>query len=109
MVGRERPRLIKGLQRLGFFVLPGEANYLMFFVPGSLYRGKLNLKETYEAEHKLSGSLNLCDLLRPYGIMLRDLRSFYGLGPGWYRTAVRTEEENERFLAVLSEIIGLNL
>jgi threonine-phosphate decarboxylase len=106
MVGRERPRLIKGLQRLGFFVLPGEANYLMFFVPGSLYRGKLNLKETYEAEHKLSGPLNLCDLLRPYGIMLRDLQSFYGMGPGWYRTAVRTEEENERLLAVLSEIFG---
>lgn len=109
MVGRERPRLIKGLQRLGFFVLPGEANYLMFFVPGSLYRGKLNSKETDGAEHKLSGPLNLCDLLRPYGIMLRDLRSFYGLGPGWYRTAVRTEEENERLLAVLSEIFGLNL
>ena len=109
MVGRERPRLIKGLQRLGFFVLPGEANYLMFFVPGSLYRGKLNLKETYGAEHKLSGPLNLCNLLRPYGIMLRDLQSFYGLGSGWYRTAVRTEGENERLLAVLSEIFGLNL
>ena len=109
MVGRERPRLIKGLQRLGFFVLPGEANYLMFFVPGSLYRGKQNLKETDGAEHKLSGPLNLCDLLRPYGIMLRDLQSFYGLGSGWYRTAVRTEGENERLLAVLSEIFGLNL
>ena len=109
MVGRERPRLIKGLQRLGFFVLPGEANYLMFFVPGSLYRGKQNLKETDGAEHKLSGPLNLCDLLRPYGIMLRDLQSFYGLGSGWYRTAVRTEGENERLLAVLSEIFGLSL
>ena len=109
MVRRERPRLIKGLQRLGFFVLPSEANYLMFFVPGSLYRGKLNSKETDGAEHKLSGPLNLCDLLRPYGIMLRDLQSFYGLGSGWYRTAVRTEGENERLLAVLSEIFGLNL
>ena len=109
MVGRERPRLIKGLQKIGFFVLPGEANYLMFFVPGSLYRGKQNLKETDGAEHKLSGQMDLCELLRPYGIMLRDLQSFYGLGPGWYRTAVRTEEENERLLAVLSEIFGLNL
>ena len=109
MVGRERPCLIKGLRRLGIFVLPGEANYLMFFVPGSLYRGKLNSRETDGAEHKLSGPLNLCDLLRPYGIMLRDLQSFYGLESGWYRTAVRTEEENERLLAVLSEIFGLNL
>ena len=109
MVGRERPRLIKGLQRLGFFVLPGEANYLMFFVPGSLYRGKLKSKETDGAEHNWSGPLNLCDLLRPYGIMLRDLQSFYGLESGWYRTAVRTEGENERLLAVLSEIFGLNL
>ena len=109
MVRRERPRLIKGLQRLGFFVLPSEANYLMFFVPGSLYRGKLNSRETDGAEHKLSGPLNLCDLLRPYGIMLRDLQSFYGLRSGWYRTAVRTEGENERLLAVLSEIFGLSL
>ena len=109
MVGRERPRLIKGLQRLGFFVLSGEANYLMFFVPGSLYPGNSSSTGAGGPGYERTGSLNLCDLLRPYGIMLRDLQSFYGLESGWYRTAVRTEGENERLLAVLSEIFGLNL
>ena len=106
MVGRERLRLIKGLQRLGFFVLPGEANYLMFFVPGSLYPEKSNSTEAGEPGYERIVPVNLCDLLRPYEIMIRDLQSFYGLGPGWYRTAVRTEEENERLLAVLTEIFG---
>ena len=41
--------------------------------------------------------------------MIRDLRSFRGLGSGWYRTAVRTKEENERLLNALSEIFEVNL
>ena len=129
MVGRERPRLIKGLQRLGFFVLPGEANFLMFYVSEDLYSGKdrngsafpprregggesSSLRSGNPSEeggpiYEWTGPADLCELLCPYGIMIRDLRSFYGLGPGWYRTAVRTEEENERLLEALSEIFGL--
>ena len=53
--------------------------------------------------------INLDELLRSYGIMIRDLRSFRGLGSGWYRTAVRTKEENERLLNALSEIFEVNL
>ena len=129
MIGEERPRLVKGLQELGFFVLPGEANFLMFYVSEDLYSGKdrnasafppcregggapSSLLSCYPPEtggpiYERTGPADICELLRPYGIMIRDLRSFYGLGPGWYRTAVRTEEENERLLEALLEIFGL--
>ena len=87
LVTAERRRLIRALESLGLRVIPGEANFLLFY----------------------AGDPTLADALRARGILLRDCRNFDGLTAGWYRTAVRTEEENERLLAVLSEIFGLNL
>lgn len=73
-----RRQLFEGLARLGFSVLPGQANFLFFRAqPG------------------------LVEALHPLGILLRDCSSMRGLGPGWYRTAVRTPEENAALLSAL--------
>lgn len=109
LVARERTRLAEGLERLGFFVLPGEANFLAFYVPAGLYPGNTDLTKKRAADSMRKKQINLDELLRSYGIMIRDLRSFRGLGSGWYRTAVRTKEENERLLNALSEIFEVNL
>lgn len=82
LVARERPRLAGELSRLGLRVIPGEANYLLFFSPAPLL-----------------------EPLRERGILLRDCGNYRGLEAGWYRTAVRTQEENRRLIQSLEEIL----
>ncbi len=82
LIERERPRLRASLEAMGLWVCPSDVNYLLFRGPESL----------------------LGDL-RKRGIALRDCANFPGLGPGWYRMAVRTEEENDRLLAAMKECI----
>ena len=41
--------------------------------------------------------------LRAKGVLLRDCANYPGLGPGWYRAAVRTEQENNAFLQAMKE------
>jgi threonine-phosphate decarboxylase len=43
--------------------------------------------------------------LRERGILLRDCGNYRGLEAGWYRTAVRTQEENRRLIQSLEEIL----
>ncbi len=83
LIDRERPRLKAALEALGLWVCPSDVNYLLFRGPESL----------------------LGDL-RKKGIALRDCANFPGLGPGWYRMAVRTEEENDRLLAAMKECLS---
>ncbi len=78
LIDRERPRLTAELENMGLYVCPSDVNYLLF-----------------------SGPENLLGDLRKKGIALRDCSNFPGLGAGWYRMAVRTEEENDRLLAAL--------
>ena len=75
--------MIEGLSKLGFDVIHGEANYLLLH----------------------SGDTSLCCKLRRRSILIRDCSGFDGLGPGWYRVAVRTEEENNALLDALREVI----
>ena len=82
LIDRERPRLKAALEALGLWVCPSDVNYLLFRGPETLL-GNMRLK----------------------GIALRDCANFPGLGPGWYRMAVRTEEENDRLLAALKECV----
>jgi threonine-phosphate decarboxylase len=82
LIDRERPRLKKALEDLGLWVCPSDVNYLLFRGPESLL-GNMRLR----------------------GVALRDCANFPGLGPGWYRMAVRTEEENDRLLAALKECL----
>ncbi|MBR4692855.1 MAG: aminotransferase class I/II-fold pyridoxal phosphate-dependent enzyme [Oscillospiraceae bacterium] len=82
LVGRERPRLKAGLEDLGLWVCPSEANFLLF-----------------------RGPEDLGDRLRQRGVAIRNCANFTGLGPGWYRIAVRTGEENSRLLAAMGECV----
>ena len=80
MVKRERAFLFEGMTGLGIKVIPGEANYLLF-------RGPEDLEEK----------------MRKRGILIRNCSNYPGLGEGWFRTAIRTREDNEKLLLILKE------
>ena len=77
----ERKKLQTGLRALGYHVIPGEANYLLFHSEKSI------LRELWKK-----------------GILIRDCSDYEGLSDGWYRAAVRTHEENRILLNALSKI-----
>ena len=82
-IRRERAYLSAALEKLGLNVIPSETNFLLF-----------------------SGPAGLDAPLRERGIALRSCENFRGLGPGWYRAAVRSREESRAFLSALAEILG---
>ena len=84
LIFAERPRVTAALMALGVRVLPGEANYLLF--------------ESADAA--------LAEKLRARGVLIRDCANYPGLRPGWYRTAIRTREENDALLRALGEVLG---
>ena len=71
------------LEELSFTVCPSQANYLLLKSPIPLHGPLLER-----------------------GILIRDCANYRGLGPGWYRTAVKRPEENRLLLAALAEIAG---
>ncbi|MBR1456904.1 MAG: aminotransferase class I/II-fold pyridoxal phosphate-dependent enzyme, partial [Oscillospiraceae bacterium] len=83
LLREERAYLLSALCALGCRCVPGEANFILF----------------YHADR------SLCDKLFQRGILLRGCSDFAGLGPGWYRAAVRTRAENERFVQALEEVL----
>lgn len=83
LIQAQRPRMTQGLRALGLRVIPGEANYLLF-----------------------QCATPLLEPLRTCGILLRSCGNYLGLDDTWYRTAIRTKEENRRFLAALEEILS---
>lgn len=82
MVKAEREYLTQKLQRLGIFVYPSAANYLMLYT-----------------EYPLAEEL----LKRE--ILIRDCSNYRGLSKGYYRIAVRQREENDKLLAEIGEIV----
>ena len=82
MVAQERPWLAQQLVDLGMKVVPGEANYLLFRC-----------------------GISLLQPLRKRGILLRSCANYHGLDESWYRTAVRTHEENIRLVRALEEVV----
>ena len=82
-VKEERAFLQRELSEIGLRVIHGEANFLLFFT----------------VEQQLSQKL------REKGILIRDCSDFTGLCPGWYRTAVRTRQENLLLLQALKEVL----
>ena len=77
----ERARIYRKLAGMGLRVVPGQANFLLFY----------------------SEDADLAPKLRAKGILIRDCREFPGLCPGWYRTAIRKREENDRLIEALGE------
>ena len=82
LIAGQRPILMDGLRDCGCRVIPGAANYLLFYYPDAMLGEKMKEK----------------------GVMLRDCRNYHGLEPGWYRVAVRTEAENRQLLKTLREV-----
>ena len=78
----QRAALAASLEDLGLEVLPSEANFLLFRGPKGL-----------DAE------------LERRGILIRNCANYHGLSDGWYRIAVRPEEENKVLLNTLSAIL----
>ena len=82
MVRRERSFLYEGITSLGLKVIPGEANYLLFRAPSDFEQR-----------------------MRKEGILIRDCSNYPGLGEGWFRTAVRTREDNEMLLEKMKKVL----
>ena len=82
LIKTQRPILASGLRALGLRVIEGRANYLLFRAPEALGNA-----------------------LRQKGAVLRSCGNYPGLSACWYRTAVRTEQENRQLLALLAETL----
>ena len=82
-ISAERQQLQSGLQGLGFQVVSGAANYILFYTERT----------------------DLARLLLERRIAIRDCSNYVGLGPGWYRVAVRLREENERLLREIAFLL----
>ena len=81
LVAVERQWLKRELEKLGFRVIPSSVNYLLFQAPACLHT-KLKAKK----------------------IAIRNCDNYFGLGPGWYRIAVRLHEENECLIRAMKEV-----
>lgn len=79
-----RPSLRQGLEALGCRVIPGQANYLLFRLPGVE---------------------DLQDRLLRRGLLIRSCANYRGLGSDWYRVAVGQAGENARLLSALRQAI----
>ena len=82
LIARQRPVVAAGLRALGLQVVEGRANYLLFRAPEWLG-----------------------EALRQKGVVVRSCANYPGLDAGWYRTAVRTPEENTQLLETLREVL----
>lgn len=82
LIAQQRPAMTAGLRALGLRVIDGKANYLLFRAPADLN-----------------------ERLRPLGTQVRSCANYPGLGPEWYRTAVRTAPENARLLETMREVL----
>ena len=83
LIAEQRPRMAAGLRALGLRVMDGQANYLLF-------------RATPDFGEKL----------RRRGAVVRSCANYPGLDAAWYRTAVRTAEENIRLLQIMGEILA---
>ncbi len=83
LVAAERERLGRALRTLGLRVLPSQANYLL-----------------------LQGPEGLRERLLGQGILIRPCDNFRGLGPTWYRVAVRASQDNDLLVEVLEGVMA---
>ncbi len=83
LIREQRPWLKENLERLGYAVFPGEANYLLFRSPDP----------------------NLGRNLERQGVLIRACADYDGLGPSWFRIAVRTAEENQRLIQTMEGLL----
>lgn len=75
---REKKRVSDRLKELGYTVYPGAADFLFFEADTGLYDRLLSEK-----------------------LLIRQCGNYRGLGPGYYRMAVKAPEENDRLLGLM--------
>lgn len=78
----QRKWLEEQFAALGFYVCPAQANYLLLY-------------------HQLP----MYDLLLEQGILVRDCSNYRGLEKGWFRVAVRREEENRILIDAIQAVL----
>lgn len=78
----QREWLEEQFAALGFYVCPAQANYLLLY-------------------HELP----MYDLLLEQGILVRDCSNYHGLEKGWFRVAVRREEENRILIDAIQAVL----
>ena len=83
LIAEQRPRMAAGLRALDLRVMDGQANYLWFHA-----------------------TPDFGEKLRRRGAVVRSCANYPGLDAAWYRTAVRTAEENTRLLQIMGEILA---
>ncbi len=81
-VAEQRGWLAGELEHLGCNVYPSAANYLLFYLD----------KELMEP-------------LKKKGILIRDCSNYRGLTKGYYRIAVKTEEENRQLIDAMRDVL----
>ena len=91
-VKKQREYLIEQLRALGLTVWAGEADYLLF-----------------QSDHDLYQNLypDLYHALLKKKILIRDCSNYEGLEQGYYRIAVKKEEENKRLIQALKECLAI--
>ena len=80
-IRKEKFWMIERMRKLGLKVSGSEANYIFF-------KGKSGLYEKALED----------------GLLIRDCSNYEGLTGGYYRIAVRSEEENERLITWLEKL-----
>jgi histidinol-phosphate aminotransferase len=94
MVVAERERVRLGLLALGVEVYPSEANFVTFRVG-----------ETRRPEARGPAAPALHCALLERGVLIRDVSGYARLD-GCLRVSIGTPEQNDRFLEVISEVMG---
>lgn len=92
LIAAERAYLSEALKKLGFQVWPSQANYLFF-------RDPLQPKTNESAQGG-----ELYEELLKRGVLIRSCGNYPGLDQSYYRICVKTREENEAFLQVLTAV-----
>ena len=78
-----RKYLVSNLKDMGFKLFDSKANYIFFY----------------------SNIENLDEKTKEYSILIRDCSNYIGLEKGYYRIAVKNQEDNVTLIKVLREII----
>ena len=106
LVETERPRVAAALKEMGFRVIEGDANFLMFF-DGKTDRNSGKITSDFQRAvsfQETKKNKSLFERLAEQGILIRDLSGLRGLScenGTWYRIAIRTKEENDRLIEAI--------
>ena len=82
LIREERKWMKEQLRGLHLRVIEAEANYILF-----------------------QSEKELIQPLKEKGILLRSCGNYVGLDETWYRTAVRSHEENEKLILAMKEVL----